>query len=129
MSSPAASSPAQRRHAAQAALDLPGGRSDEHLLCSVRCTRSHRVAAVYATAAGPVYEALAGPHAHGRRDFVDAGHHGAPRGTAVVDLLDPGRDPMVDDALPAWCECGPRVLSRADLQDAVATHRRHLLVP
>jgi hypothetical protein len=90
----------------------------------VRCTRSHRVASVYATPAGPVYEALAGPHTHGRRDFVDAGHHGA----AVVDLLDATGDPMAEDALSAWCECGPRVLSRTILQEAVAAHRHHLLV-
>lgn len=115
---------AQRRAAAQAALDAPAGRSDENLLCSVRCTRSHRVAAIYATSVGPVYEALAGPNPPDRRDFAATGRHG----TAVVDVLDTDNDPMGDDGLPAWCECGPRVLSRVDLREALATHRRHLLV-
>jgi hypothetical protein len=48
--------------------------------------------------------------------------------TALHDLLDAGTGPKVDDALPAWCECGPRVLSRAELQDALAQHQRQLLV-
>ena len=47
-------SPAERRHAAQTALQALSTQRDEHLLCSVRCTRSHHVAAVYDTAAGPV---------------------------------------------------------------------------
>lgn len=121
-------SPAERRHAAQTALQALSAQRDEHLLCSVRCSRNHHVAAVYDTAAGPVYEALTGPHAHGRRDFIDAGHHGQHHGTPILDLLDAGTDPTVDDALPAWCECGPRILSRSELQDALAAHQRQLLV-
>ena len=121
-------SPAERRHAAQTALQALSAQRDEHLLCSVRCSRSHHVAAVYDTAAGPVYEALTGPHAHGRRDFIDAGHHGHRHGTPILDLLNAGTDSTVDDALPAWCECGPRVLSRSELQHALARHQRHLLL-
>lgn len=121
-------SPTERRAAARTALDVLGGQRAEHLLCMVRCSRSHHVAAVYDTAAGPVYASISGPHAHGHRDFVDTGHHGRRAGTTILDLLDAGTGSAVNDELPAWCECGPRTLSRADLQNALDEHRSSLIL-
>lgn len=117
---------AGRRHTAAAALrELGGGRS-ESLRLEVLCANSHRVAAVYDTPAGLVYSTTLGPHAHGSRDFVGTEQRHGYRGKEYTDLLHGGA--LVDDALPAWCGCGPRTLSRAELTAAVAGYRRHLHV-
>jgi hypothetical protein len=71
------------------------------------------VAAVYSTPDGLVYESRTGPHSHGSKDFIDTGRSGSRGGVEHVDLLAAG--PAGDDALPAWCDCGPRTLSRAEL--------------
>jgi hypothetical protein len=117
---------ADRRHTAHAALEeLRGGRS-ESLRLEVLCANSHRVAAVYDTPAGLVYATMTGPHAHGSRDFVGTEQYHGCRGKEYTDLL--RGDAQVDDALPAWCGCGPRTLSRAELAAAVADYRKHLHV-
>ncbi|MFS8102212.1 hypothetical protein LFM09_34320 [Lentzea alba] len=110
------------REAARAALDSLGAHRRDARRLSVRCSRSHHVASVYVTPAGLVYASVIGPHSHGSRDRVDEPHHGASHGTELVEPLEGG--PLVDDALPASCECGPRVLSRADLLRALAQGRR-----
>jgi hypothetical protein len=92
----------------------------------VLCADSHRVAAVYDTSAGLVYATTIGPHAHGSRDFVGTEQRQGCRGKEYTDLL--RGDALVDDGLPAWCGCGPRTLSRAELTAAVSDHRRHLHV-
>jgi hypothetical protein len=79
----------------------------------VQCPNSHHVAAVYETEEGLVYYSIEGPHAHGSKDRIDTAHHGGSRGSEYVDLL--VGDPLDDDALPAWCDCGPWTLSRANL--------------
>ncbi|WP_249044690.1 hypothetical protein [Crossiella equi] len=81
---------------------------------------------MYTTPAGPVYVSVTGPHAHGARDFVDTAHHAASAGRELVDLLE--REALVDDALPASCECGPHVLSRKVLLQALAEGSRRILV-
>jgi hypothetical protein len=101
-----------RQRAAQAALDALGGAMAENERMSVQCPRSHHVAVVYDTVAGPVVLTHPGPHAHGSKDFVDTGHH-ATRPANRVDLLTVGRG--VGDEVPAWCDCGPIELSRAAL--------------
>ncbi|WP_191279654.1 hypothetical protein [Nocardioides flavus (ex Wang et al. 2016)] len=62
------------------------------------------------------------PGSHGSKDRIDTGHHGSPSGAELVDLLDA---PEAEDALPAWCDCGPRTLSRtallAHLRDGTRT--------
>lgn len=116
---------AGHRMVARAALAALGGRRGEHLRVEVSCACSHRVAAIYDTSAGPVYVAVTGPHAHGARDFVDTAHHGGRRGREYVDLL---RTPAADDALPAWCECGPRTVSRAAVLAALTAGQRRLRV-
>ncbi|MBC6445893.1 hypothetical protein [Actinokineospora xionganensis] len=60
------------RRAVAAVAALRPHRGD-HRRLSVRCPRSHHVAAVYDTSAGAVCIATTGPHAHGSKDFVDAG--------------------------------------------------------
>ena len=109
-------SPTERQDIARQALDDLGKERDERALVRVRCGRSHHVAAVFDTAAGPVFEALLGPHAHGDRDFIDTGHHGSLHGTRFVDLLD--GDDLAEDSVPARCECGTHELSRTELQRA-----------
>ncbi len=101
-----------RQRRAQAALDALGDSRAEAELLMVQCDRSHHVAVVYATGAGPVVLTRPGPHAHGSKDFVDTGHGGRPR-VDRLDLLDAGRG--ADDAIPAWCDCGPVDLSRLAL--------------
>ncbi|MGH3518628.1 MAG: hypothetical protein ACRDQ7_14660 [Haloechinothrix sp.] len=113
----------RRRKAREALSALGSHRSDRRKL-SIQCSRSHHVAFVYDTEAGLVYSTVTGPHAHGSRDFVDTAHHGGRRGAEYVDLLEAG--PMVDDELPAWCECGPRTLSRSELDEHITAERRKL---
>ncbi|MBD3785175.1 MAG: hypothetical protein IE926_19900 [Micrococcales bacterium] len=90
---------------------------------TVQCRHAHHVAAVYDTDEGLVVVSRTGPHAHGSRDFLDLGRRGSRGGAEYADLLDAGPA----DGLPAWCDCGPRTLSRAELRrlvtERVATAR------
>jgi hypothetical protein len=112
----------EQRHerATQGLADL-GDVLAEHEVLSVQCTHSHHVAAVYDTAAGLVYRTVTGPHAHGRKDRPDVAHHSDQRGTVYADLLD---DPLADEMLPGWCDCGPWSLSRQDLLADVRAGQR-----
>lgn len=122
MSDPADLAPAERQLAARQAVDDLGHDRDDHALLRVRCGRSHHVAAVFDTAIGQVYESLVGPHAHGRRDFIDEAHHGSRHGSRFVDLLD--GDGLTDDLVPASCECGTHELPRTQLRQAIDAHQR-----
>lgn len=117
----------RRRRIAADALALLGTQRSEHQRLSVQCPHSHHLAAVYETEAGLVYHAIEGPHAHGSKDRIDTAHHGGPRGTEHVDLL--AGDPMSDDGLPAWCDCGPHTLSRSELLKEAAAGQRTVRVP
>jgi hypothetical protein len=44
-----------------------------------------------------------------------------------LDLLEAPRD-AADDTLPAWCDCGHRTLSRADILTWVADRERRVIV-
>jgi len=121
------SGPARARDLARSALDELGAHRAQARKLNVRCSRGHHVAAVYATSAGLVYASSTSARAHGSRDFADVPHGTGPRLGERVDLLHRS-DPLVDDALPASCECGPRVLSRSDLLRAVTEHRRRFNV-
>ncbi len=113
-----------RQRRAQEALDALGeGRATAELM-SVQCHRSHHVAAVYETGVGPVIVTHPGSHGHGSKDFVDTGHHGAPR-AEHLDLLDAGRE---EAGVPAWCDCGPVVLDRGDLLDRLEARERRVLI-
>ncbi len=101
----------RQRLAEQAMAALDDSAAAERM--TVQCTRSHNVAAVYDTEAGPVVLTHPGPHAHGSKDFVDTGRHGSRRPDRL-DLLDAGRG--ADDTIPAWCDCGPVGISRDALR-------------
>jgi hypothetical protein len=66
--------------------------------------------------------ARTGPHSHGHKDFIDSGRHGSRGGEEYVDLLVAAA--TVNDELPAWCDCGPRTLSRRELLRHIAARRR-----
>lgn len=115
-----------RRRLATEALASLGRARPDHQRLSVQCPHGHHVAAIFETQVGLVVRTLTGPHSHGSKDRVDTPHHGAAHGQEYVDLLDPRS--TVDDALPAWCDCGPRTLSRAELRRQVrpGQHTWHL---
>jgi hypothetical protein len=107
-------------------LDALDGDHDGPRRLAVRCRRSHEVADVYETAGVLVYAARPRGRGHGRRDRPDVAHHGHEHGVVFADLLgeSAGGDP--DELLPASCECGPHLLPRAMLLDAIA-HDVHLI--
>ncbi|MEV0297542.1 hypothetical protein [Nocardia sp. NPDC050710] len=111
----------ERRHIAERTLDATVGHA-EVVLVQVRCGRGHRVAAVIETPAGPVFRSVIGLRAHGDRDFVDTGHGAHHHGSRYADLL--AADDIVDDAVPASCECGSHTLSRTRLEQAIADRER-----
>lgn len=125
---PRFASAADRRAAAEAAITALDGPLSEHRRLDVRCRCSHRVAAVYDADHVLVYTATVGIHGHGSRDRTDAGHANSSRGRRHTDILDTTGDPLCDDGIPASCECGPRVLSRAALLASVGQGVRHLIV-
>lgn len=75
----------------------------------VQCANGHHVAAVYETSSGAVVEASVGRRSHGSRDRVDT-PHGSTTPQPWTDFLVAA--PFGDDGVPAWCDCGPWVLSR-----------------
>jgi hypothetical protein len=113
---------AQRQRAAAEALGELGSSLREHELLSIQCGHGHHLGAVYETAAGLVVRTLTGPHAHGSKDRLDAPHHAASHGAVLADLL--VTPTGADDEVPAWCDCGPRLLSRAALTAEVRRGRR-----
>jgi hypothetical protein len=119
---------ADRRAAARAAISALGAPLSAHRRLDVRCRNSHHVAAVYEADGELVYSATVGPHGHGSRDRVAAGHGGNNKGRGHTDLLDTSGDLMSDDGMPASCECGPRVLSRAALLASVEEGVHHVIV-
>jgi hypothetical protein len=115
----------ERRALASEALDRLGEHRSEHELLVIQCARSHHLAEVVSTDAGPVFVSRTGPHSHGRKDLPDLGRHGAPTGLEFVDLV---LDPLSGDDLPVWCTCGPRQLSREWVVDGLRGHQRTLHV-
>ncbi len=126
MSSPKTLSQDRRDRAIRALAHLQPQPS-EHLQLAVQCRHAHHLAVVYATDVGPVYQSRTGPHSHGSKDFIDTGRSGSRGGSEYVDLL--AGEAGADDALPAWCDCGPRTLSRRELLGHVRQGVRHLRVP
>jgi hypothetical protein len=112
--------------AQQAWSALPhGGRNEVRL--QVQCSRAHHMAKLYETGAGLVYVAPLRAHSHGSRDRFDRPHGEAKPGR-FFDLLGDADEHTVDDALPAWCDCGPRTLSRAALHEWLAAAEHHVIV-
>lgn len=94
----------------------------EYQVLGIQCSRGHHVAAVFDTPEGLVYQSFAGSHSHGSKDFIDTGKHGRSRGAEHVDLL--AVELGTDDHLAAWCDCGPRSLSRTELLNLVRSGER-----
>jgi hypothetical protein len=116
------------RLAEQAWQDLPSGGSGQATV-HITCAHSHHLATVFDTPLGLVYRSQIRRHAHGDADLPDT-PHGGTSAKAWFDLLDPEQDSdgQAGDQLPAWCDCGPRVLSRAAVLDWVAEHEHHVIV-
>lgn len=93
--------------------DLPHGGRDA-LVMQVQCAEGHHVAKVFTTESGDVVRTTVRRRAHGSRDLPDEPHtpHDAHH---HLDLL--VIDDVDDDEIPAWCDCGPRALSRAALRE------------
>jgi len=109
--------------ARQAWEELPHGGRDA-LVLDVQCHEGHQLAKVFRTGAGLVIMTTVRPHSHGQRDLPDV-PHGAHEPRRYLDLLDAPDD---DDAVPAWCDCGHRVLSRADIREWMAAGERRAVV-
>ena len=112
---------ADREQLARRGLALIEDRPSDFTLLSVQCTHGHHLATVFRTPDGSVYRStpLGHSHSHGDRDRYDSAHHAA-EGQPWVDLLEVPPSAAVDDGLPAWCECGARTLSRAQLIQWIA---------
>lgn len=116
---------ARDRAAQQAWAALPhGGR--EHVTLRITCANGHHVATIYDTVAGRVFVAPVRAHAHGDRDLPDA-PHGDRRPQQWFDLL-VDADPLPDDPLPAWCDCGPRTLSRHAVLAWLRAGEHHVII-
>jgi hypothetical protein len=122
-----ASTHESRQQAARSAWsELPhGGRQSVRL--DVQCAHGHHVAAVYDTPAGWVFVAPVRGHSHGSRDRVDE-PHGSHAVDTWIDLIAPVDDLQVDDSVPAWCDCGPRTLSRAAMLEWIAAGEHRVVV-
>jgi hypothetical protein len=110
--------------AQQAWLALPHGGHDAIRL-RVHCSRNHDVAVVYATDVGRVYVAPIGAHSHGSRDRIHESH-GDQKAHHWFDLLT--GDLAAGDALPAWCDCGQRSLSRAAVEAWLAAGEHRVVI-
>jgi hypothetical protein len=114
---------AQQARARTAWTALPHGGRDAVIL-QVQCAQGHHLAKVLATDIGPIVVTTVRAHSHGDRDLPDAPHSPG-RAPFFVDLRDV---PGADDAIPAWCDCGHRVLSRAVLRAWSATGESRVIV-
>ncbi len=92
---------------------LPHGGRDA-VVMQVQCAEGHHVAKVFTTRAGDVIRTTVRPRSHGSRDLPDRPH--SPHGVHHhLDML--AVDDVQDDEIPAWCDCGPRSLSRSAVLD------------
>jgi hypothetical protein len=89
----------------------------------IQCVNGHHVAAVYETPDGAVVDAAVGRHSHGNRDRIDT-PHGAGVPQRWTDYL--AAAPFGDDDVPAWCDCGPWVLSRASMTQWITDGERRV---
>ena len=114
------------RQAERAWADLPHGGHDAVAL-QVHCAHSHHVAWVYRTVHGLVFAAPVRAHSHGSRDRVDEPHGPQPV-DRWFDLLEAPDDAAATDALPAWCDCGPRTLSRTAVRSWLAAGEHRVVI-
>jgi len=116
----------RERYAKKVLADM-NGRLSDHVLLHVDCSHNHHVAVVYQSAEGLIYAST--PTQSGR---TGRGQTATVRRSKAdhlwVDFLDPGSGPTVDDALAAWCSCGPRSLSRSAVKTWVRDGERRVVV-
>lgn len=112
----------RERQARDAWTSLPHGGRDAVIL-QVHCSSGHHLAKVADTPVGKVVVTTVRSRSHGDRDRPDSPHT-PDRAHYAVDLLD-GVD---DDVIPAWCDCGHRVLSRADLTSWVESSEHRVVM-
>jgi hypothetical protein len=110
-------------HRAFEALGTPS----KTIVLMVQCNSAHHLATVHQTEAGRVFHSVLHSKSHGRRDYVDTGHHASRVGLDWFDLLDVD-DPGTGDDLPAGCECGPYTLSRQQLIGQIAAGQKRVIV-
>lgn len=113
------------QQADQVLAALPHSGRDAIIL-RVQCAKSHHVATVYATDLGLIYAAPVRARSHGSFDLPDV-PHGDHEPTRWLDLLSVAQ-PTADDALPAWCDCGHRTLSRTEVLSWVAEGEHRVIV-
>ena len=116
----------ERRDRAIRALAGLGMHRSDHQVLGIQCSHGHHVAVVIDTPEGLVYQSVTGSHSHGSKDFIDTGKHGRSRGAEHVDLL--VAEAWADDHLAAWCDCGPRNLSRTELLNLIRSGERQVRV-
>jgi hypothetical protein len=104
---------------------LPHGGRDAITL-RVQCAKSHHVATVYDTDLGLIYAAPVRARSHGSFDLPDQPHSGHDPARWFDLLRVP--PPATDDALPAWCDCGHRTLSRSEVLAWVAAGEHRVIV-
>ena len=105
---------------------LPHGGHDAVRL-RVHRGRGPHVAAVYATDAGLVYVAPVRAHSHGAHDLPDQPHRDQ-QSQRWFDVVAEGEASTADGALPAWCDCGHRALSRVTVLDWLAAGERRVVI-
>jgi hypothetical protein len=116
-----------RERVARRAFEALGPTLGDSIVLMVQCDSAHHLATVHRTADGRVFHSVLHSKSHGRRDFVDVGHHASRLGADWYDLLDAG-DPGISDELPAGCECGPYTLSRQQLIHQIATGEKRVII-
>lgn len=102
----------QREALARQAWSQAAGAHVEARL-QVQCPAGHHVAKIVPTPSGDIVVTRVRAHSHGSRDLPDEPHTPTHPAT-FVDLMEVA-DPD-EDAIPAWCDCGQRSLSRRALQ-------------
>ena len=116
---------AERQAAARGLLDSATAAGTGRELLVIQRAHSHHLAEVMATEGGPVFRSRTGPPSYGSMDRPNLGRHGSASGQDFTDLL---VDPLADDALPVWCDCGPRSLSRTWVAEQVGGSERTVRV-
>jgi hypothetical protein len=115
-----------REKTARVALESLGPARGEAVALHVNCPHSHHLAVVIDTPEGLVYRSTVHGRSHGHADRVDTPHRPDDE-REYVDLLLPAGG-QVEDALPAWCDCGQRLLSRTAVAGWVAARERRVVV-
>jgi hypothetical protein len=115
-----------REKTARGALASLGATRSEAVVLHVNCPRSHHLAVVIDTPEGLVYRSTVHGRSHGHADRVDTPHHPHDEREYLDLLLPAGGE--ADDALPAWCDCGQRLLSRTAVAGWIAARERRVVV-